>query len=135
MVPGHFVLLDSVPLTANGKINRKSLPEPEANSGVEYVGPRDEVEAELCALYAEVLGVARVGIEDDFFALGGHSLKVVRLLSLIRGTCAVEFKIAELFKSKTVRGLSELVRREKSIERLTTASKQMQEDIKWTTLI
>jgi len=109
MVPAHLMLLDSLPLTANGKVNRKALPELEATSGSAYVAPRDEMEAELCALFAEVLGVDRVGIEDDFFALGGHSLKAIEMVAQLRKVLKVVVSLLELVAQPTVKELAAVI--------------------------
>src|SRR5262249_45528927 len=89
MVPRGIVVLDRLPLTANGKLDRGALPAPQVRALVSRLArsPREEV---LCALFAEVLGLERVGIDDDFFALGGHSLLATRVISRIRSSLDVE---------------------------------------------
>src|SRR6266478_1632037 len=99
MVPAAYVRLERMPLTANGKLDRKALPEPEADAyGVrEYEAPVGEVETILAQTWAEVLKVERVGRHDNFFELGGHSLLAVRVISRLRQALSVEVKIGDLF--------------------------------------
>ena len=84
MVPSAIVVLDALPLTANGKVDRKALPEPEMASAQEYEAPQGELEETLAKIWAEVLGVERVGRQDGFFELGGHSLLALGLLERVR---------------------------------------------------
>ncbi|MEU7143615.1 non-ribosomal peptide synthase/polyketide synthase [Nocardia sp. NPDC046473] len=108
MVPATVIVIDSVPLTANGKLDRKALPDPELVSAKEFRAPRTERERTLTELFAEILGLDRVGIDDDFFALGGHSLLATRLTSRIRVTLGVEVPVRVIFDAPTV---AELVTR------------------------
>jgi amino acid adenylation domain-containing protein len=108
MVPSAFVTLDSLPLTPNGKVDRKALPEPAPEApGSAYRAPQNPRQELLCELFAEVLGLPRVGIDDSFIDLHGESLMAMRLLSSIQDRLGVELLIADLFDAPTVAELDQ----------------------------
>jgi amino acid adenylation domain-containing protein len=109
MVPSAFVLLAALPLNANGKVDRHALPTPERAAVTEYVAPGSAIEEILAEIWAELLGVDRVGVHDDFFALGGHSLLLVRLLAQVRDTFGVQLGARSVFDAPTLGGLASLV--------------------------
>ncbi|MFJ4950899.1 amino acid adenylation domain-containing protein [Streptomyces sp. NPDC088760] len=112
MIPSVWVPLDAFPLTASKKIDRKALPDASAalaGAAREHLAPRDPVEEAVAAVWSEVLGVERIGAQDDFFALGGHSLLATRVLARLRETFAVELPLRLLFEATTVARLSEAV--------------------------
>jgi tyrocidine synthetase-3 len=112
MVPAYFVVLDKIPLTVNGKVDRRLLPAPVAvnlGSGAAHVAPRNARERRLAELWAQVLARDELGIHDNFFHLGGHSLRAIRLVSLIRESLGVEIGLKEVFSHPTIAGQAGLL--------------------------
>ncbi|MFD9904362.1 amino acid adenylation domain-containing protein [Streptomyces sp. NPDC059063] len=109
MVPAAFLLIDELPLTANGKLDAAALPAPEFR-GTAYRAPRSSQEEVLAGLFAQVLGVEKVGIDDDFFALGGNSLLVTQLTGLIADKLGVRVPIRAVFDRHTIAELSHTVK-------------------------
>jgi acyl carrier protein len=107
MVPATFTVLEELPLMWNGKLDRRALPDPAGTAaGSPYVAPRSAFEAALAAIWTDVLGTERIGIHDNFFALGGHSLKASQVLSKIRAGLGVELPMRNLFEAPTIARLA-----------------------------
>ena len=111
MIPGVLVQLAELPLTANGKVDRRALPEPEQSgtSAEGYVAPRTVTEEIVAGIWASVLKLERVGRNDNFFDLGGHSLLAVRLISRLRKNLNVEVMMADLFAHPSLAALAERI--------------------------
>ncbi|HEV8722247.1 MAG TPA: amino acid adenylation domain-containing protein [Candidatus Binatia bacterium] len=109
MVPSEFLFLSSLPLTPNGKVDYRALPEPNHAhiGGYQYVEPRDEIECRLCRVWSEVLGIDRIGVDDDFFAIGGHSLLASKLFARLDEEFGRSLPVGILFAAPTVRSLAE----------------------------
>ncbi|UCH93956.1 MAG: amino acid adenylation domain-containing protein [Candidatus Aminicenantes bacterium] len=112
MVPAQFVMLEKIPLNPNGKVDIKALPKPEIKRKQAVVAPRDRVEKQLKELWALVLGMEkeRISIDDDFFQLGGHSLKATTLASRIHKVIHVKLPVMEIFNRPTIRSLSQYIK-------------------------
>ena len=107
MLPAAWVALESLPLTPSGKVDRTALPEPAAAAEVPYVAPNGPLQTVLCEQWQDILGVERVGVEDDFFGdLGGHSLLATRAVARIRETLGVDLPLRRFFEATTVRELA-----------------------------
>jgi acyl carrier protein len=113
MIPSAFVLMEKLPLTRNGKIDRQAFPaishEPAQPAARDFVGPRTGTEKALAAIWSELLDVQHIGINDDFFDLGGQSLVAIKAVSRIRDTFEVEVSLRNLFDQPTVAGLAETI--------------------------
>jgi acyl carrier protein len=112
MIPSALVILDALPLTPSGKVDRQALPAPDWSRRAldqTYVAPRTPIETEVAGLIVQVLGVERVGIHDNFFTLGGHSLLATQLVARLRDRFGLELPLRSLFEAPTVAGLAERV--------------------------
>jgi tyrocidine synthetase-3 len=122
MIPSYFVPLEKMPLNANGKIDRRALPEPgTGKTSTNYIAPRDEIERKLVDIWAEVLGRnalhasqlrESIGIDDDFFRLGGHSLKATVLTAKIHKKFHVKISLVDIFSASFIRELSAIIKKE-----------------------
>jgi amino acid adenylation domain-containing protein len=109
MVPTTIVAIDALPLSPAGKVDRRALPAPEPSATRDYVAPRTPLEAQIAAVWTQVLGRDRVSVDDDFFALGGHSLLAMRVIARLVEVLPVQLTIAALFEARTIAKLAELV--------------------------
>ncbi|WP_025029028.1 non-ribosomal peptide synthetase, partial [Caldalkalibacillus mannanilyticus] len=111
MIPSYFVQLEQMPLTPNGKVDRRALPKPTTGlqTGTEYVAPRTEIEEKLVQVWQEVLGVATIGVKDNFFDLGGHSLRATTLVSKIHKELNIDLALRTIFQAPTVEELAQIV--------------------------
>ncbi|MEK6222140.1 MAG: amino acid adenylation domain-containing protein, partial [Chloroflexota bacterium] len=112
MIPGVYIALDAIPLTPNGKVNRRALPEPSGDRPelyTVYVAPRTPQEQILADLGSEVLGIDQIGVHDNFFDLGGNSLKATRLIFLVNEKFEITLPLLRLFENPTIEGISKAV--------------------------
>ena len=112
MIPSAFVALDAFPLTPSRKIDRNALPRPDAAAAVasaEYVAPRTDIERVVAGIFADILDIERVGVDDDFFELGGHSLHATSVLAKIEATFGVAIELRSFFTTPTVAAVATIV--------------------------
>jgi amino acid adenylation domain-containing protein len=115
MIPSAFILLKKLPITPNGKVDRKDLPAPTsllANFSVEQVQPRDALEIQLASIWSDILNIPQIGLYDNFFEIGGHSLLTVALMAKIKQTLGVDLPLATLFKHATIDAIASLLRQQ-----------------------
>lgn len=127
MVPSHLIVLDQWPLTPNGKVDRKALPKPDVTQrAVAYIEPRNDVESHIASVWAQVLGVEKVGVEDSFFDLGGHSLLANQIVTRIRKHFEIDFPIRNLIVYPTISQLAQrvvLAQKSKSLSAIEVVSR------------
>ncbi|MCP4147077.1 MAG: non-ribosomal peptide synthetase, partial [bacterium] len=111
MIPPYFMFIDEMPLTPNGKVNKKALPEPDTTAGREYTAPVNETQETLTAIWSRILKIEKekIGIDDNFFELGGHSLKAAELISGIHQELETEISLKEIFAIVTIRSLDNYI--------------------------
>ncbi|MCP4153776.1 MAG: amino acid adenylation domain-containing protein, partial [bacterium] len=134
MIPTYFIQLKAIPLTANGKVDKKALPEPGSKTGTDYTAPRNRLENQIHAIWKEVLfaketsrDTRSIGIDDNFFDLGGHSLKAITLAHRLHKELTVKLSPTEIFDSPTIRTLAESIKKaskEEFLEIENTETKQ-----------
>ena len=127
MLPAHYVQLEAIPLTPNGKVDRKRLPDPEelgALSDEVYIAPDTNIEKQLVAIWEEVLGKSPVGVQTSFFNLGGNSLKIIKMSQLVSQQLGVSFSIDKFFEYLTIRDIARAVEQEKMIREAAPAEKE-----------
>jgi amino acid adenylation domain-containing protein len=131
MVPSSFVHLPALPLNANGKVDRSALPAPELSAAParEFVAPRTELERRLCEIWSDALGASRVGIRDDFFDLGGHSIVAVKLSNEVYRCFGVRLPLATLFECPTVESFA------RRLEELGRQGPEVAAPARWSTLV
>jgi surfactin family lipopeptide synthetase A len=140
-VPSHFVQLEKLPLTSNGKVDKKQLPDPKGtgmSSGVEYVAPRNETEAKLVLIWQAILEKERIGVRDRFFVLGGDSIKILRMVSEVKKELDIQIPVADVYRHNTIEELVKNVlsntgalnTRSREVEELETRVKEEIEALK-----
>ncbi|MEH1779523.1 MAG: amino acid adenylation domain-containing protein [Nostoc sp.] len=133
MIPSAFVVLENLPLAPSGKVDRKALPKPDnlrPELETAYVSPRNEIEQTVADIWQKVLKVEKVGIKDNFFDLGGHSLNVLQVYSKVRELLKADLAITDLFKYPTIKSLSQyLSQKDHSDEIFASESHQINENL------
>ncbi|WP_366592772.1 plipastatin non-ribosomal peptide synthetase PpsC [Bacillus subtilis] len=127
MIPAYIIEMETLPLTSNGKLNRKALPEPNFTSKQTYAPPRNDLEDQLVLIWQEVLGIQRIGIEDSFFELGGDSIKALQVSARL-GRYGLSLQVSDLFRHPKIKDLSPLIRKSERI----IEQGPIQGDVPWT---
>jgi len=130
MVPAHFLVLERLPLSPNGKVDYRALPRVEqfSSSADSSAAPRNEIETKLCAIFAQVLGRDQVGIDENFFRIGGHSLLAARAAVRISDAFGVEFELSTFLETPTVMGLAKEVQSIRATGQTGTESEKDQRE-------
>jgi len=109
MIPAYMMQIESIPMTRNGKLDKRALPDIEAGTGSEYVAPRNEAEETICRIFSEILKVDKVSVKDSFFALGGHSLRATRLVNQIEAETGTRIALKTVFANTTPERLAQII--------------------------
>ncbi|MGE5340606.1 MAG: amino acid adenylation domain-containing protein [Candidatus Omnitrophota bacterium] len=117
MIPSYFVIMENIPLTSNGKVDRRALQTPVTEREEVYMGPRDDVEEKLAMVWAETLRLETVGIRDNYFTMGGDSMKAIKMLAMINNAFDSDLKIVDLFTNETIEALAVRLREERPVYR------------------
>ena len=115
MTPAAFTVLEALPLSPNGKVDRRGLPAPEFVAGANRTAPRDMLEQRLVALWERMLDVRGIGIRDNFFTLGGHSLTALRLMAEVEKDFSVRLPVSAIFQNPTIEGFAPALRQHASL--------------------
>jgi acyl carrier protein len=124
MVPGDIVVMDDLPKTTSGKVDRRALPAPgvyQSKESAFFVAPQSPVEESLAGIWRELLGLDRVGVDDDFFVLGGHSLLATQLISRVRTIFDLEVSLQDFFMAPSIKKMAEVI--EEAMFAKTSSSK------------
>ncbi|UQZ52689.1 plipastatin non-ribosomal peptide synthetase PpsC [Bacillus subtilis] len=127
MIPAYIIEMETLPLTSNGKLNRKALPEPNFTSKQTYAPPRNDLEDQLVLIWQEVLDIQRIGIEDSFFELGGDSIKALQVSARL-GRYGLSLQVSDLFRHPKIKDLSPFIRKSERI----IEQGPVQGDVPWT---
>ena len=128
MVPSVYVVMDTLPQTPNGKVDRNALPDPAGQRKEEsspYVSPRTPLEQAIATIWEDVLKVDRVGLDDNFFDLGGHSLLIVKVFNKLKELSQYEFTLVDIFQHPTVGALSSLLGRQSGVNRFSSENQRV----------
>ncbi len=106
MIPAYMMQIELIPVTRNGKLDKRALPKIEARAAKEYIAPRNDIDEKICAIFSEILNVEQVGVKDSFFELGGHSLRATRLVNRIEEETGTRIALKDVFSHPTVEQLA-----------------------------
>nr|WP_258957390.1 non-ribosomal peptide synthetase [Bacillus wiedmannii] len=124
MIPTYIVQLEKLPITRNGKLDRRALPMPEHKGTEQYISPRNKIELVIAEAFQEILGIEQVGIDDSFFRLGGHSLRATRLVNKIEQKLGTRIPLRDVMEEKTVRRISQKLQQSTDLEKNKPIEKQ-----------